>query len=167
MINEAWRLAPWADVLYACDAAWWIRRGPRKSEFTGRRLSSDAHPPWLRLADVETVTVNPLGLGISSIPGVIDAGGNSGFQAVGLAVQWGARAIILAGLDYSGDHWHPPHGPGLNNPDPALLAQWSSNRDAQAHRLEDLGVSIIDTALEGALQAFPKMSLAAAIAAHT
>ena len=22
-INDAWRLAPWADVLYACDGRWW------------------------------------------------------------------------------------------------------------------------------------------------
>ena len=26
-INDAWRVAPWADVLYGCDGRWWRKHG--------------------------------------------------------------------------------------------------------------------------------------------
>ena len=39
-VNDVYRLAPWADVLFACDLAWWKRYGPVLS-FSGLRLSTD------------------------------------------------------------------------------------------------------------------------------
>src|SRR4051812_2852413 len=37
-INDAYRLAPWADVLYACDAKWWRwHRGVEN--FSGRKYA--------------------------------------------------------------------------------------------------------------------------------
>jgi hypothetical protein len=50
--------------------------------------------------------------------GVIGSGGNSGFQALNLALQFGARRVILVGFDLNlagGVHWHG-RTPRLNNP---------------------------------------------------
>ena len=41
VINESWRLCPWADLLYACDGEWWkYHKGV--PDFTGLKLSQDA-----------------------------------------------------------------------------------------------------------------------------
>jgi hypothetical protein len=53
--------------------------------------------------------------------GAIGWGGNSGFQALNLAVQFGAARIVLVGFDMTrlnGIHWHGPHPSRLNNPSP-------------------------------------------------
>ena len=41
-VNDAWRLAPWADILYACDGRWW-RHHKGVPEFTGSS-SRNARP---------------------------------------------------------------------------------------------------------------------------
>jgi hypothetical protein len=37
-INDAFRLAPWADVLYACDWQWW-KANPEAYDFAGLKVS--------------------------------------------------------------------------------------------------------------------------------
>ena len=158
VINESWRLAPYADLLYACDYAWWRDRAPPRTAFAGRRLAGEALagellgiPTVQVMADCHQV--------LTQIPGIIGAGGNSGFQAVQIAVQAGARQIILVGFDYQAEHWHGPHGPGLNNPSGDQLTLWAGRLDAAAPRLAALGVQITDTSLTGALTAYPKLPL--------
>jgi hypothetical protein len=42
VINKAWKLAPWADALYAADFAWWgVNNGA--PEFQGLKISQDDH----------------------------------------------------------------------------------------------------------------------------
>jgi hypothetical protein len=56
--------------------------------------------------------------------GVVGGGGNSGFQAVNLAAQFGASRIILIGFDMTdrgGKHWYGRnHWPMSNNPTPPI-----------------------------------------------
>lgn len=96
-------------------------------------------------------------------PGVIGSGGNSGFQALNLAVQFGARTIVLVGYDYridQGLHWHGRHKAGLNNPTQHNIARWRRRLDDQAGRLAALGVEVLNASPVSALTAFPKVSLA-------
>ncbi|WP_247337504.1 hypothetical protein [Bradyrhizobium sp. 147] len=99
-------------------------------------------------------------------PGILGDGGNSGFQAINLAVQCGARQLILVGFDMRldlGIHWHGKHGRGLNNPNGANIARWRCIIDGQAPRLAELGVSVVNASAVSALKAYPKMSLTEAL----
>lgn len=99
-------------------------------------------------------------------PGVLGDGGNSGFQAINLAVQCGATRLVLVGFDMRldlGVHWHGKHGRGLNNPTARNLAKWRGVIDRSAPRLAELGVAVINASAVSALEAFPKMSLTEAL----
>jgi hypothetical protein len=100
------------------------------------------------------------------LPGILGDGGNSGFQAINLAVQCGATKLILVGFDMRldrGIHWHGRHCGGLNNPNGANIARWRFIIDGSAPRLAELGVSVINASAVSALEAFPKMSLTEAL----
>lgn len=103
-------------------------------------------------------------------PGVLGWGGNGGFHALNLAVQFGARRIILVGYDLhipggrrDQVHWHGAHGRGLNNPAPSILAKWRATFDAAAPRLKALGVEVLNASPASALTAYPKVSLEEAL----
>ncbi|MCR5875165.1 hypothetical protein LRS10_13790 [Phenylobacterium sp. J426] len=162
-VNESWRLAPWADVLYACDPGWWVyRRGV--PEYLGLKVTAD-------LGAAETFGLQHVALAerehqILTTPGRIGCGGNSGFQALNLALQFGAPRIVLVGLDYSasaGVHWHGRHRGHLSNPTAARLAEWARRLDAQAVALAELGVEVLNASPASALTAFRKISLEEAL----
>src|SRR5690606_26049326 len=152
VVNEGWRLAPFADCLYACDGPWWrVRRGV--PEFAGLKVTQDAVAA--RAFGLRQVRLRR---GADRIlvgeAGELGWGGNSGFHAVNLAVQFGAARLILVGFDLNvvgGLHWHGRHGEGLNNPTPANLRRWASVLDAQAERLAELGVEVVNTSPTSAL----------------
>lgn len=108
-VTDAWYALPGADVLYACDRAWWDYHGASLAgAFAGERWSSttsDAHTDddkykWGRCREfhVKLVQASPH-LGFCFVPGHIHYGDNSGFQAVNLAIQFGAKEVRLAGFD--------------------------------------------------------------------
>ena len=164
-VNESWRLCPWADVLYGCDGKWWRWRGG-VPEFRGMKVSQDAEAcgayPEIRKVDVEAKS-NELGLE----PGRLGAGGNSGFQALNLAMQFGARAILLIGFDMRvdlGEHWHERHYPPLSNPHPNdNLPRWRAALDGAAGRLMSLGVKVFNCSAVSTLRAYPKMTIEEAL----
>ena len=60
--------------------------------------------------------------------GFVYTGYNSGYQAVQLAYQWGAKEIILLGFTMGHDngkkHWHPDHAG--NNPTVNCFLKWTA-----------------------------------------
>ena len=99
-------------------------------------------------------------------PGSVGFGGNSGFHAVNLALQWGARRIVLVGFDYSlakGVHWHGRHGGKLNNPTELVVRKWRQRLDAAAPTLARLGIEVFNTSATSALTAYPYRPLSEAI----
>lgn len=83
IVIKQWRLAPWADVLYASDGLWWERhRGV--PEFRGLKVT--ASPRAARLFDLRQVS--PVG-----------RGGHSGSHAIHLARDFGSRRVVLVGFD--------------------------------------------------------------------
>jgi hypothetical protein len=160
-INNAWKLAPWADVLYACDFSWWNHhRGA--PEFEGLKISQDSKASDT-FKDVRAVRTKRREDGLLlGRPGHIGWGGNGGFQALNLAVQFGAKRIILVGYDMHldrGRHWHGDHPKGLHNPLPGNVRRWRAAIDKNAPLLKAFGVTVINASMESALTAFPKMSL--------
>jgi hypothetical protein len=98
--------------------------------------------------------------------GFVGYGGNSGFHAVNLALQFGAARIVLVGFDYRVDrgvHWHGRHGGRLNNPTELITRRWRARLDATAPTFTRLGIEVINASEHSTLTAFPKRPLLEAI----
>lgn len=118
-VGDAWRRLPWAEVLYHCDSAWWnVHKG--LLDFAGEKWSS--HEPGtndkLDVAQKYGLRLvrGKSGEGFSLDPTVVHYGRNSGFQAINLAILFGANPIVLVGLDMKGTtHFFGHHPKGLRN----------------------------------------------------
>lgn len=164
MVNDAFQLLPWADVLYACDEEWWFDRKP---EFAGEKWSShnDGARPRndkRRVSELLSVSIvrGKQSKGFSLDPSVIHYGGNSGFQAVNMAILWGGNPIILVGFDMRGSHFFGEHKHPLRQK--KSFNGWiAAFRDA-AEMLPD-HIHIINATPKSDLKCFPMMTLAEAL----
>lgn len=170
-MNDAWRLLPSADVLYACDAEWWrVNEGCRF--FDGERWSShgdatrDDKRPAAEEFDLNLVRGRD-GLGFCEEEGIIHYAENSGFQAVNLALHFlGWRGVVaLVGFNmmpvggkshFFGEHRHPlrrtSRGYGI----------WLRMFEAASRMLPD-GVRIVNCTEPSALTCFPRAPLSAVL----
>jgi hypothetical protein len=155
------------DVVYGCDAAWWrFRRG--LPEFNGLKIcyagNGLADFPDIRRVKIPHAGVDDL---LFDEIGTIGAGGNSGFQALNLAVQFGARKIVLVGFDMtdrSGVHWYGRNRwPMSNNPADHNFKRWIGAFEKAAPVLGQMGVEVVNASPHSALQCFPKKSIAEAL----
>ena len=151
-INDAYRVAPWADVLYACDDKWWAwHQGV--ATFAGAKYALDAKATrWpgvqvLRNAGEKGLELDPTGL---------RTGRNSGYQAINLAVHVGAARIVLLGYDMSPapdgrTHWFGDH------PDkaPSPYALMRTAFDTLVAPLAAAQVEVLNCSRRTALTAFP------------
>lgn len=164
-INNAYQLAPWADILYACDVSWWRKHHKDTLEFEGLKITQDklAYDEFgIHRVICERHHENL----VIDRPGFVGWGGNSGFHCMNLNVQFGVVKIILVGFDMhlrNGFHWHGPHPDGLNNPTDANVARWRRTMDANAPIFKRLGIQVINTSMGSALTQYPKMSLLEAL----
>jgi len=121
-VNDAYRLFPAADVLYACDPDWWeLHQGC--PGFAGEKWSS--HDPLNnndKLATAQRFGLRLVGgrdgEGFSFDPKAVHYGSNSGFQAINLALLMGVRRVLLVGFDMhsrAGRHFFGDHPEPLSN----------------------------------------------------
>lgn len=153
-INTTFRLAPWADALYACDARWWrVYAEEVKASFAGQLWTQDQEAK----AMVPNVVRSQRAAGLSREPGLINQGANSGYQGMNLAYQGGVRRMILLGFDMRTDgkktHWHGDHPAPLNSANP--YRQWVQNFQQLAADLLADGVEVINATPHSALRCFP------------
>jgi len=158
-INTTFRLAPWADLLYACDGKWWDCVDPntkiKYAEEAAQHFSKDAM--WTqdkRAAEVYGLRYvkSERKPGLSRVKGVIHQGANSGFQAINLAFLAGARRFILLGFDCKGNHWHGSHPSPINTGMPH--STWKKEFITLAADLEKEGVEVVNCSPGTALRAF-------------
>lgn len=158
-IKDAIRLAPWADVLYACDAKWWQHYGDRLT-FTGQKYTLEhTARQWA------TVLENTGDSGLEVTPTGLRTGKNSGYQAINLAVHLGATRIVLLGYDMAPDdtgkhHWFGAH-PWKTTPPYKLFLPFFQTLVAP---LAQLGITIWNASRRTALTCFPCVSLEEALA---
>jgi hypothetical protein len=162
-IKNTIELAPWADVLYACDSKWW-KAWPETASFAGPKYGLET---VRGRADV-TVLRQGVQSGLEEDPGALATGQNSGYQAINLAVHLGASRIVLLGYDMrpssNGQHrWHVTHRyhNGIIAPP---YQQFLRHFASLIEPLARLGVSVINATPSSALDTFPKMTLAEALA---
>lgn len=151
-INNTFRRALWADMLYACDVNWWnVYINEAVATFAGEFWTQDVRAQREhRIKYVESSRADGLG----KRPGVIHQGGNSGYQAINLAYQAGAEKIVLLGLDMHGTHWHGKHVNGLPNTSDWLFRIWIKNFDALASDLRAEGVDVVNCSPDSAVRCF-------------
>lgn len=166
-INTSWKLAPWSDVLFACDWAWWAHANGCP-EFTGMKMTVDRKAAE-KFRDVHLVNCRKPDDRLVLEPiGTVGWGGNSGFHTLNIAVQAGARKVILVGMDMTlakGVHWHGKHPGNMNNPKPGNVERWRRAVDGAARVIEPLGIRVINCSPISALQKYPKMTFEEALAA--
>lgn len=155
--------ALWADALYAADTIWWDRYHAQVREsFSGERWSQSEearknYGTRFILAERRD--------GLSRIPGVIHQGGNSGYQAIGLAYERGAEKIILLAFDmqrtFGRLHHHDPYPKGF--PRECPFERWIPRFAALARDLDREGVKVINASRATALGCFDRAALAEAL----
>lgn len=168
-INDAIRLAPWADVAYAADTSWWRQVGSRVD--TGALKISCQDTEFrdvrvLRYRPGPVVETDPHWIATGRQPGPngVMHGGNSGYQAVNVAKHLGGRRIVLLAYDMGAGedgqvHWFGSHPPGLNNPRPEHFDTWAKAFARLAPVMADLGVEVVNCSRRTALDCFPRVPL--------
>lgn len=163
-VKQGVDLCPWADAVYGCDAPWWrYRLGLPK--FNGLKLrwaGNDCND----YSDVLGITIKDKQLDriLVDEPGVIGSGRNSGFQALNIAVQFGAKRIILIGFDMQGEHFYGRNNWAMaNNPSVWNFPRWISAFNTAAGDLKAMGVEVANCSMQSALTCFQKTSVEQAL----
>lgn len=165
--ESAVTLCPWADVVYGCDLHWWIHRRGLPT-FNGLKLA------WhdgvsQRFPDVKRIVIKDKMLDrlLTDQPGVVGSGGNSGFQALNIAVQFGAARILLVGFDMHGNgglHWYGRNNWAKgNNPSESNFRRWRKALEGSAPVLADLGIEVLNASPLSALKTFRRATVAEAL----
>ena len=101
------------------------------------------------------------GEGLCTEPNKLYHGHNSGYQAINLAYQFGAKRIILVGYDMQHTdgktHWHGDHPKSLNNA--AGVEKWPKHFTQLAKDLDRVGVEVINCTIQTALTCFKQADL--------
>lgn len=147
VVNNAYQLAPWADVLYFCDERW-IDIHPGAWKFTGLKVS---------LTDDRVLKLENGGeSGIDTRPTHLRTGRNSGYQALNLAVLFGAARILLFGFDmkHKGKtHFFGRYPSSLERQHPYQV--WIKHFNQAAPILKGMGVEVWNCT-DSALTCFEK-----------
>lgn len=138
-VSDAYRLAPWADILVSTDPRWW-RHHPEAQALEIPKYAAAMH--WQALAGVESC------LDLSTHV-------NSGLLACHIAIQRGARRLLLCGFDFRPGHFFGDHPEPLKNTTPARYEVFQ--RQFASYRPR--GVEIINCTPDSGLRAFPVSTL--------
>jgi hypothetical protein len=169
-VNDAHRLIPDAEVLYACDAIWWDHH-QGVPDFAGEKWTSyDETPSQAKKPASVTrwglkTVYGRHGIGFSSNPSMIHYGQNSGFQAINLAIHFGCTRIVLLGFDMRhgfGVHFfgdHPPNAGFKTKTDHSAFIRHF--RDAV--RTQPKHVRIVNANLDSGLDVYEKLPLEQAL----
>lgn len=167
-VNDSYKLAPWADALYGCDNKWWEIHG---NCFEGQK--------WACHQDIEgnnkLELAEKLDLNLVSSRDsdefctdqrFIHHGSNSGFQAVNLALHFGAKFIVLVGFDMrtvdGKAHFFGTHPDPLGNGDDNTYRKFANAFDTASRKLPK-DVTIINATPGSAMKCFPITSINEAI----
>lgn len=162
-INNAYLLAPWADVLWFDGDRWLntFKNGDRAEfkAFRGEFVTLEPRPQrWEERAHV----LRNLGVeGLSSEPSGVYNGRSSGYAAINAAALAGAARIVLLGMDYRTVDGRD-HFPGGDHPIATADATWSAlakHFRALNGLLKDRGIECVNATPGSRLEEFPRVPL--------
>lgn len=135
-VSDAYKLAPWANVLVSADKAWWDHN-PEALRFPGKKYG--AMPEFNAVPGVERFRVS--------------GGTNSGLLGLMVSVHLGATKVLLCGFDMHspGEHFFGRH--------PKPLKSTTADRMAAFRRqfmtFKPKGVEIINCTPGSELKVYP------------
>lgn len=131
-------------------------------DFAGTKLAHDTGV-CATYRNVHKVEVQDHDRMLFDKPGTIGSGGNSGFQAINLAAQFGATRILLIGFDMhagKGVHWYGRNtGRNMRNPLDYNYIHWREALSKQSRVLSAMGIEVVNASADSALTCFPLRSL--------
>lgn len=186
VVNDAYLVAPWAELLYACDGKWWqwhsaglaktwpwarytkdeVKRA--LAAFAGQKATlqhpsnTGTDPAVHRLKNDSETTDKPDGL--AARPDSLRTGRNSGYQLINLVAHSRPRRIVLVGYDMKHDgrrsHAHDGHPAGSNNDVYREFVPYFAGLPAA---LAAIGVEIVNSTLDTAIKSLPSLPLREAL----
>ncbi len=185
-INDASRLAPWADVIYSSDKLWMMQHARQLRPLPGLkvRVHNGQDKPTARPVDgrhcpdcrlrlptgrpcwcAGMITLRNGGYtGLSLDPEFLVTGDNSGTAAINVAVHLGAKRILLLGYDM-GTHHGRRHF--FDTEPQSCSSPFDKFRKLTATMVEPLkatGIEVLNCSRRTALECFPQMPLREALA---
>ncbi len=162
--NTSFRLAPWADALFAFDFRYWETRDPS----TGMNYLDETSRVFRGLRYCRSELAR-------NLPGVISCFGrpwfwgfgNSGICAITLAQSARARRAIMLGYDCKLGpgglpHWHGRHPEPRSNC--LSLPKWPEQFNRLSKLCKARGFRVVNATRDTALECFPRMTLEEALA---
>ncbi len=182
-VNDAYLVAPWADLLYFADHQWWkwhseglkkmwpwasfpaeeVKR--RFAEFPGQKMTIEN--TGMMISDAAVFMLHNSGPdGLSEKPNAICTGCNGGYQAVNIAVLAGAKRILLVGYDmrFTGGRSHSHNGHPTRQPESAY-ARYAQSFKTMLPQLKRLGVEVVNCTPGSLIACFPRAELVDALTA--
>lgn len=152
VVNTSFRRAPWADILFAMDAGWWVQHMAEvERDFAGARWGYVYHPGVIATKG----KLFPMGVG------------NSGSFAISMAVVTKPMRILLLGYDcqFAPDgrrHWHEDHPGNLGNA--VSIKRWPYQFDLVSRYAASHGIKVVNCSRSTALTCFERGDLEAELA---
>lgn len=169
-VNDAYKFAPWATALYAADGQWWNwHHGAAEHvigkihypAFTGQFKYCLKHTNW---QGVQVLRKGPE-TGLTLDRTQVALGRNSVYQAINVAVHFGATRILLLGVDMQGQpgsHFFGRHPNNSGPPFNVCLERFAT----LVKPLKAAGVEVINCTRSTALKCFPCVTLEDALPAR-
>lgn len=142
-INNAAFKLPYAKYVYFANRDWFLRHEVELMLHAGRCIagSDNVERPWVDYRPFKTYE------------GIRGGGGNSGYAAIGLAIELDYRRIRLLGYDMHspGSNFHNDHTWTAHKPD-----EWIPMFNRLAALLDKEGIEVINLTPGSALTCFAK-----------
>lgn len=161
-INNAYALAPWADLLYFADKRWhgWHSHRPEFKAFAGQIATVD-NLELARDSRIHCLRKGAL-IGLADRPDTVNTGSNSGHQALNLCYLGKVKRVILIGFDMrhvgKRSHWHGGHVDTHGEPRPT--PEWAYARvmlprlATAVKQLNAAGIDVVNATPGTALKCF-------------
>ena len=161
--NDAYRICPFLDVLYAADERWidYHQQNVLKSAhlrtlecWTPDEKAAEKYSEW------SLIGIKPIEPGLSTDRAVLHGGNHSGYQLINLAYLMGCLDIILIGYDghSGGDHWFGKHPEGPMNIK-SNYQRWMAGYRSIQKQAAALNLTIVNATPGSAIDAFPHATL--------
>jgi hypothetical protein len=160
VVNDAWEWVPDADLLYAADYRWWVKReAVTRENFKGRRatLCGKAATDF-GLDFVPCLDLDMAKTGLSPSEDGIYHGYSGGFQALHIAAMMKPERIALLGYDYGATG----QGNAVPSPIHGSYSDFQIMRkafDYAAPQLVERGIRVVNLTRSSSLRCFEEQEV--------
>lgn len=163
-INDAMKYLPWANCALSIDTVWIRRSGYRLAGFKGEQLGVVPEEWRGPYPERMNFLLRISGPGFAGDMRSVYTGNNSGYAALHVALQRGAREVFLLGYDMNGPgHFHPGYRwPCVYGAE--QYPAWSQMFSVLAEVARLRGVRIVNCNPDSAIRCFEFQSIDGALA---